>query len=288
MKSLLHLTILFMTLCLPARASSDINFFEGELDDLKKQAGEYGKMSLVYFYASWCMPCQWMEKYTYQNTELAEYLNEYYFPIRVNIDAPDGLQEKKKYQVTLLPTILIFDSYGNLLARYEESLSSEKLLNLLKKHNRFSTGAKEKISKANSPVLQAPQAKNIYYPPLIPEQAPSMAPAQNVHSQQQGAFSQNVSQPMPLSSTIMSEANNYYFGVQVGAFSNKQNAERELKILRSKIKEPLHLFTEDLHNRKIFKIIAGKFSDQNQAIECLNSVKQQKIFGFVKKIDTQQ
>jgi thiol-disulfide isomerase/thioredoxin len=285
MKYLLYLTLLNLTLCLPSYAFSDIHFFEGEVDDLQKQASEYGKMSLVYFYASWCMPCQWMEKNTYQNTELADYLNEHYFPIRVNIDAPDGLLEKKKYQVTLLPTILIFDNRGNLLARYEESMPSDKLLNLLKKHNRLSPDTGMKVSRAHGPVLHAPQPKNIYYPPLVPEQAPAVAVNASSSDQHSGS-TLAATQFSPINNKPYVSSSDHYFGVQIGAFSSRQNAEREINILRSKIKDPLHLLTEKLHKRTIYKIIAGRFNQQDQAIQCLKRVKQQKIFGFVKKIDS--
>lgn len=284
MKSLLYLTLFHLTLCLPTYAASEVHFFEGEVDELQKQAGEYGKMSLVYFYASWCMPCQWMEKNTYQNNELADYLNEYYFPIRVNIDAPDGLLEKKKYQVSLLPTILIFDQEGNLLARYEESMASKKLLNLLKKHNQLPNDSKIKISKANGPVLPAPQAKNIYYPPLVPEQAPAVAGHSSAPAQQ-AESTLPATQFHPIRNHPYTSPANHYFGVQVGAFSSRQNAERAINLLRSKVQDSLHLLAEKLHNRTIYKIIAGRFDHQDQAIQCLNRVKQQKVFGFVKKID---
>lgn len=286
MKSLLYLPVFCLTLCLSARASSSIDFFEGQLDDLQKQASEYGKMSMVYFYASWCMPCQWMEKNTYQNNELADYLNQYYFPIRVNIDAPQGLQEKKKYQVTLLPTILIFDSQGNLIARYEESMGSEKLLNLLKKNNHFPSALNKNKSVANSPILHAPKPKNIYYPPLIPEQAPSVAPENQPGKQTYAALPPTNSYQSAPSSPFYVKPTEYYFGVQIGAFSSRQNAEKEMKALRNKLNEQLHLITEHLHNRKIYKIIAGKFNAQNEALQCLGRVKNQRIFGFVKKIDS--
>ena len=285
MKSLLCLPVLLLTLCLSVRASSNIDFYEGQLADLQRQASEYGKMSMVYFYASWCMPCQWMEKNTYQDSELADYLNQYYFPIRVNIDAPEGLQDKKKYQVTLLPTILIFDHEGNLVARYEESMDSEKLLNLLKKNNQISTPSPIKVSKAHSPVLQAPRPKNIYYPPLIPEQT-SAAPVNKPISEITEAPLANTDSYSNSSYAYQNPSIDAYFSVQVGAFSSKHNAEKEIKLLKAKIGEKLHLLTEQVQNRTIYKIIAGKFQEQNEAILCMQRIKRQKIFGFVKKIDT--
>ncbi len=286
MKSLLCLLALCMTLCLSAKNSSHIEFFEGQLEELQQQASQYGKMSLVYFYASWCMPCQWMEKNTYQNDELADYLNENYFPIRVNIDGPSGLKEKKKYHVNLLPTILIFDSGGNLIARYEESMDSEKLLHLLKKNNLSGTKISSRPSKANSPMLHAPKPANIYYPPLVPELSASTDQNEVIASQPiTQAFS------LPASTNSISTFNqiepsiNTFFGVQVGAFSSRSNAETEMKILRRKINEDLYIIKENYRSRQIFKVIAGKYINQNEAISCMKRVKTKKIFGFVKKID---
>lgn len=285
MKSLLLLPLLCMTLCLSARPPAQIEFYEGELEELQQQASQYGKMSLVYFYASWCMPCQWMEKNTYRNNELAAYMEKYYFPIRVNIDAPDGNREKKKYMVTLLPTFLIFDGEGNLVARYEESMDSEKLLHLLKKNNLFPAASEHRPSRPHSPVLQAPKAKNIYYPPLIPEGLPikSQSTAELAESSQGVATPPQSDDPSPIPN--YHPPAEFYYGVQVGAFSSRQNAEQEMKILRKKLKEDLHVFKETLQNRTIYKLIAGRFDQQEEAIRCMRRVKNKEVFGFVKKID---
>ncbi len=282
MKSLLLATLFCLTFCLPALFASDVEFYEGRLEELQQKAGKYGKMSLVYFYASWCMPCQWMEKNTYRNAELADYLNKYYFPIRINIDAPEGSKEKRKYEVNLLPTILLFDGNGKLVARYEESMDPEKLLHLLKKNNLFPGQSDEELSVAQSPVLQAPKPKNIYYPPLVPEQNATQT---HIPNTPQTAIQQTENGYSETAFPVYETPPSFYFGVQVGAFSSRSNAENELNILRQKLEEPLHIVAEQLQNRTIFKIIAGRFDHQEAAIQCMKSVKNRKIFGFVKKID---
>lgn len=119
----------------PSKSDIVIQFYEGNLEDAKALAGIEGKLAFVEFYAEWCSPCKWMEKTTFSDPTVIKTLNENYISMKVNIDDFDGYAWKKEYNVSTLPTILIFNSSGRLVDRVEETMSAKELNGLLDVHN---------------------------------------------------------------------------------------------------------------------------------------------------------
>ena len=42
------------------------------------------KPIIVDFYTVWCGPCKLLDRYTFSNKDVAEYLNEYYYAVKFN------------------------------------------------------------------------------------------------------------------------------------------------------------------------------------------------------------
>lgn len=111
-----------------------IDFYHGELDKAKELAGAEGKLAFVDFYASWCGPCKWMDQTTFKDSKIIKELNANYVSVKINIDDFDGFAWKQQYNVGVLPTMLIFNSKGELVDRIEETLAPSTLLAKLKSH----------------------------------------------------------------------------------------------------------------------------------------------------------
>lgn len=87
------------------------------------------KKSLLYlhFTASWCMPCVWMAENTYQNEQVLSQLKSF-IPVSIDIESPEGKILQDKFQVEILPTLLIVNAQSEQpLARKEKSLSGVEL-----------------------------------------------------------------------------------------------------------------------------------------------------------------
>ena len=113
----------------------DVNFINSDLDSAKERASAEGKLVFVDFYARWCTPCKWMDQTTFKDKNVVELLNENFIAVKMNIDEAEGFEMKKRYEVQYLPTILIFNSNGQVVERIEETLTSADLIQLLHRHN---------------------------------------------------------------------------------------------------------------------------------------------------------
>lgn len=141
--------LLFIVLLLPlginaAPDSKQVKFFAGDFTSVKQKANQEGKLFFVDFVANYCYLCKLMDETTFTDQILAEYLEGNYIPYKVNVDDFDGYNLKQQFKIKVLPTIIVFNSKGDELARYEESMSASKMIEELKIYdkpeNRNKTG----------------------------------------------------------------------------------------------------------------------------------------------------
>ena len=89
------------------------------------------KSVFLHFYAKWCGYCAKMEKESFQDNSIAEYLNENFISIRVDVDKEQNIAEK--YNVFALPTTYFFTSSGENLGSVPGYISKDRLMAMLKK-----------------------------------------------------------------------------------------------------------------------------------------------------------
>ncbi|SNV50477.1 thiol:disulfide interchange protein precursor [Chryseobacterium taklimakanense] len=62
------------------------------IEDALKAQHTQPKKIFIDFYADWCGPCKIMDKYTYNNPVIAEYLNENYYAVKFNAEEKESIQ----------------------------------------------------------------------------------------------------------------------------------------------------------------------------------------------------
>ncbi len=128
-------TVLFYLLMMTVFAFGAKTDFMVNLATAKHKAGVEGKLYMVHFTATWCTPCKWMNSYTFTDERVAEYLSDNYVPVKINVDDFDGILIKQKNNVQFLPTLLIFNSKGEEVGRFEEAIGPSKLMIILEENN---------------------------------------------------------------------------------------------------------------------------------------------------------
>jgi thioredoxin-related protein len=124
----------FALLSLPTFAD-EVNFINDNVRTALDRAAAEGKLVFIDFWADYCSPCKLMEKYTFTDPSVIERMNGSYVPVRINIETFDGYDLKAQYNVKLLPTIIVLNSKGKQVARFEESMSGSKLTEILARYD---------------------------------------------------------------------------------------------------------------------------------------------------------
>ena len=112
-----------------------VHFINDNVSVALDRAAREGKLIMLDFWADYCSPCKLMEQYTFTDANVVEQINNNYIPVRINIQSFDGYDLKQQYNIKILPTIIILDSKGRQVARYEESMPPSRLVTILETHN---------------------------------------------------------------------------------------------------------------------------------------------------------
>jgi thioredoxin-related protein len=129
------LTLAFFALLTLPSFAEEVNFINDNVRTAIDRAAAEGKLVFLDFWADYCSPCKLMEKYTFTDPSVIQRMNGSYVPVRINIETFDGYDLKAQYNVKLLPTIIVLNSKGKQVARFEESMSGSKLYEILAKYD---------------------------------------------------------------------------------------------------------------------------------------------------------
>ncbi|MEN9964735.1 MAG: hypothetical protein RL582_1830 [Bacteroidota bacterium] len=114
-----------------------IRFETTSLGEVLQKAKQQKKSIFVDCYTKWCGPCKQMEKETFTQKAIAEYFNENFINVRVDLEEGEGPAFMKKHAIRIFPTLFFLDSNGEVIHRFAGYQDSSMLMEEV--HNASST-----------------------------------------------------------------------------------------------------------------------------------------------------
>lgn len=99
--------------------AQEVRFFEGEWSEAVQMAASKNKMIMLKAYTDWCHWCKVMDKETLTDKTVAKHLNAAFIPVQINFEEKMGMKLAAKFRVRAYPTVLFFNSKGQLVNKVE-------------------------------------------------------------------------------------------------------------------------------------------------------------------------
>ena len=113
-------------------------FMDLSFDNALELAVEQDKIVMVKFHADWCPTCRQMDKQTFTDPHIQETLR-LFIPIQVDVDDRRGFNLAQLVGVSFLPTIVFFDTRGNVIGKYAGYQGPGEMGDILAKYGRSET-----------------------------------------------------------------------------------------------------------------------------------------------------
>lgn len=126
MKNLCALTFLIVSLV----ANGQIQFREFSWKEALVQAEKENKLIFLNACTSWSEPCQLLEKYTLTDLEVANFYNDAFINVSLDMEKYPGIELGEIYEVAIYPAMLFINKDGNVVHRGCGALETAELLEL--------------------------------------------------------------------------------------------------------------------------------------------------------------
>lgn len=93
-----------------------------------KQAKKENKPIFVDCYTTWCGPCKILAKEVFTQEKVASFFNENFISVKMDMEKGEGIQLKDEWQVKAFPTLLYFNSNGEIVHRVVGSYEADEFL----------------------------------------------------------------------------------------------------------------------------------------------------------------
>ena len=92
-----------------------IKFEKGSWAEIKAKAQAENKFIFVDAYTAWCGPCKMQDKKVFPLKEVGDFFNKNYVSYKIDIEKGEGRGFAKKYKIRVVPTMLYFNSKGEIV-----------------------------------------------------------------------------------------------------------------------------------------------------------------------------
>lgn len=124
----MKLTFLAIIALVSTYSFGQIAFEHGTLEEALAKAKQAKKPLFVDVYATWCGPCKQMAATSFIDAEVTAYYNDHFISLKLDGEKNDGPSVMQKYGISAYPTLLYFNSNGDLIGKVVGALQPKQLL----------------------------------------------------------------------------------------------------------------------------------------------------------------
>lgn len=107
--------VLLVAIALPALAD-DVKWTDASFETALKTAKAEKQYVLVDFYTTWCGPCKQLDKETYSDATVLDFMKDM-IPVKLDSEKGEGIEISKQFGVGFWPTIMLIDPDGKEIDR---------------------------------------------------------------------------------------------------------------------------------------------------------------------------
>ncbi|MBL0308893.1 MAG: DUF255 domain-containing protein [Bacteroidetes bacterium] len=118
--------IIFFVAVVPLVSTGQIDFVDNNWAKARETAKEQNKYLFVDAYTDWCGWCKVMDKKTFSQDSVAQFMNQHFVSLKLEMEHDYGVKIAMKYRVASFPSYLVFSPDGRLvytMAGYMEAAS---------------------------------------------------------------------------------------------------------------------------------------------------------------------
>ncbi|MDF7824798.1 thioredoxin family protein [Pontiellaceae bacterium B12227] len=99
--------------------------------EAQEQSVQSDKPMILFFTATWCVPCRIMKRTVWADEQVAAEVNKRFIPLMAYTDDPDRAKLFSRYHIGATPTTLITDPQGNVLRWVHGKMEKANFLKFL-------------------------------------------------------------------------------------------------------------------------------------------------------------
>lgn len=91
---------------------TELNYFKGTFSEALTESSKQNKPVFMDAYTNWCGWCKKLDRTTFADKEVSDYLNQNFIVLKVNMEEGEGFDLADKYGINSFPTLLFIDEKG--------------------------------------------------------------------------------------------------------------------------------------------------------------------------------
>lgn len=123
-----RILLLFLLLLGAVGAEAQVRFMTRSTDGVRRRAVEQNKLVFIDLFATWCPPCQMMEREVFSRSDVGAFMEQHFVCAKYDIDKTTGRELLKRYGNRRVPLYLIFNTEGELLGRIRGATEPERFM----------------------------------------------------------------------------------------------------------------------------------------------------------------